>query len=60
LAVGTVHGRDFARLAPTGAWAAELWVFYILCPLVIAVLGGGRFSIDHLLLARVPAVERDG
>ena len=59
LAVAIVHGRDFARLAPTGAWAAELWVFYILCPVVIALLGGGRFSLDHLLLARVSAVERD-
>ena len=59
LAVGIVHGRDFARLAPTGAWAAELWVFYILCPVVIALLGGGRFSLDHLLLARVSAVDRD-
>ena len=58
-AVAIVHGRDFARLAPTGAWAAELWVFYILCPVVIALLGGGRFSLDHLLLARVSAVERD-
>ena len=59
LAVAIVHGRDFARLAPTGAWAAELWVFYILCPVVIALLGGGRFSLDHLLLARVSAVECD-
>ena len=58
-AVATVHGRDFARLAPTGAWAAELWVFYILCPVAIALLGAGRFSLDHLLLARVPAVEGD-
>jgi len=59
-AVAIVHGRDFARLAPTGAWAAELWLFYVLCPVVIALLGGGRFSLDHLLLARVSAVERDG
>jgi len=58
-AVVTVHGRDFARLAPTGAWAAELWIFYIFCPLAIALLGAGRYSLDHLLLARVPAVEGD-
>jgi len=58
-AVATVHGRDFARLAPTGAWAAELWVFYIVCPLVIALVGPGRFSLDQLLLARVSAVEGD-
>jgi putative oxidoreductase len=58
-AVATVHGRDFARLAPTGAWAAELWVFYIVCPLVIALVGPGRFSLDQLLLARISAVEGD-
>lgn len=46
-AVAIVHGRDFARLAPTGAWAAELWIFYIVCPIVIALLGPGRFSLDR-------------
>jgi len=51
-AVATVHGRDFARLAPTGAWAAELWVFYIVCPIVIALLGGGRFSLDRRYFLR--------
>lgn len=43
-----VHGRDFVHLAPTGAWAAETWVFYIVAPLVVALLGPGR----HVLVQR--------
>ena len=39
-----VHGADFLALAPTGAWAAELWVFYIVAPVVVALLGPGRYA----------------
>lgn len=40
-----VHGNDFVHLKPTGAWAAELWVFYIVSPLVVALLGPGRYAV---------------
>jgi len=40
-----VHGGDFGHLAPTGAWAAELWIFYIACPLIVGLLGPGRYSL---------------
>ncbi|HYV67972.1 MAG TPA: DoxX family protein [Myxococcales bacterium] len=40
-----VHGKDFVHLKPTGAWAAELWVFYIVTPMVVALLGPGRFAL---------------
>jgi putative oxidoreductase len=40
-----VHGGDFLRLAPTGAWAAELWVFYMTGPIVVALLGPGRYAL---------------
>jgi len=40
-----VHGADFLALKPTGAWAAELWVFYILAPVVVALLGAGRYAL---------------
>ena len=40
-----VHGKDFVHLKPTGAWAAELWVFYIVSPLVVALLGPGRYAV---------------
>ena len=47
-ATGLVHGGDFLRLAPTGAWAAELWAFYILTPVVVALLGPGRHAVTRL------------
>jgi hypothetical protein len=31
-AILIVHGGDFLRLEPTGAWVAELWVLYINSP----------------------------
>ena len=40
-----VHGADFLALKPTGAWAAELWVFYIVAPVVVALLGAGRYAL---------------
>ena len=40
-----VHRGDFLHLAPTGAWAAELWVFYITTPVVVALLGPGRYAL---------------
>lgn len=40
-----VHGTDFLHLKPTGGWGAELWVFYIATPLVIALLGPGRYAL---------------
>lgn len=44
-AVALVHARDFIRLAPTGGWAAELYVFYVVGALAIALLGSGRHAI---------------
>lgn len=40
-----VHSDDFVRLKDTGAWGAELWAFYIVAPLAIALLGPGRFTL---------------
>ena len=40
-----VHFSDFIRLTHTGGWAAELWGFYIVAPLAIAMLGPGRYTV---------------
>ena len=40
-----VHADSFMRLAPTGAWAAEVYVFYIPGAAAVALLGAGRYSI---------------
>ena len=40
-----VHGTEFIRLAPTGGWAAELYVFYTMTAIAVALLGAGRYSV---------------
>jgi putative oxidoreductase len=44
VATGLVHSAAFVRLAPTGGWAAELYVFYILGAVAVALLGAGRYA----------------
>ena len=43
--IAIVHWRDFTRLTPKGSWAAELWLFYVLGSLVLALLGGGSYEL---------------
>jgi hypothetical protein len=33
------------RLEDAGAWDAETWVFYIVTPLVVALVGPGRYAL---------------
>src|SRR5262245_66166871 len=40
-----VHGADFLALEPTAAWASELWVFYLVAPVVVALPGPGRHAL---------------
>ena len=44
--VGIVHRRDFTHLTRMGGWAAELWVFYIVGALVVALLGAGTYALS--------------
>ena len=44
-----VHAADYVTLDPTGAWAAELWVFYIVTSAVVALVGPGRYALRHAL-----------
>ena len=45
VAIGLVHADAFTRLEPTGAWAAEVYVFYIATPIAVALLGAGRYAL---------------
>jgi putative oxidoreductase len=45
VATAVVHATAFVRLAPTGGWAAELYVFYILASAAVALLGAGRYAV---------------
>jgi putative oxidoreductase len=40
-----VHADSFARLLPTGAWAAETDALYILGAVSVSLLGAGCYSI---------------
>lgn len=40
-----VHADSFARLSPTGAWAAESYAFHILGAVSVSLLGAGRYSL---------------
>jgi putative oxidoreductase len=40
-----VHAETFSRLAPTGGWAAELYLLYILGAAAVSLLGAGRYSL---------------
>lgn len=44
-ASAVVNGQDYVSLAPTGAWAAESFVFYVLGGLAVALLGAGRLAV---------------
>jgi len=44
-ATALVHPDAYGRLAPTGAWAAESFAFYVLTALAVALLGAGRYSL---------------
>ena len=39
------HPTDYVRVTPAGGWAAELWLFYILGAVAVALLGAGRYSL---------------
>jgi putative oxidoreductase len=45
VATVVVHAPAFGRLAPTGGWAAELYLFYVLGAVAVALLGAGRYSV---------------
>ncbi len=44
------HGVDKLFHAPTGSWAAELWVFYITGPIIVALLGPANIMDLHPML----------
>jgi putative oxidoreductase len=48
VAVLLVHTGDLLKLAPTGGWALELQGLYLLVPIVIALLGAGRYSVGGI------------
>ena len=44
-ATALVHAADYATMKPNGAYGGELWVFYIVGALAVALFGAGRYSV---------------
>ena len=40
-----VHSQQFFMLTKTGGWQPELQFFYLLCGLVVALIGSGRYAV---------------
>jgi putative oxidoreductase len=46
-ALGLVHSKQFLDLTKTGGWALELQLLFLICGLVVALIGPGRYAINH-------------
>lgn len=46
-AVALAHSRQLLDLTKTGGWALELQAFFLICGLVVALLGPGRYAVNN-------------
>jgi putative oxidoreductase len=46
-ALALVHSKQFADLTKTGGWALELQAFFLVCGLVVALIGPGRYALNN-------------
>ena len=44
-AILLVHSHQLFMLTKTGGWQLELQAFYLLCGLVVALVGSGRYAV---------------
>jgi len=44
-ALALVHSQQFLMMTKNGGWQLELQAFYLLCGLVVALVGSGRYAI---------------
>lgn len=47
VAIALSSPADIGRLSPTGGWAVELPMLYLLGAVAIALLGAGRFAVSR-------------
>ena len=45
-AVALVHSHQLLDLTKTGGWQLELQAFYLICGLVVALIGPGRYAVN--------------
>jgi putative oxidoreductase len=46
-AIGLVHSKQLLDLTKTGGWQLELQAFFLLCALVVALIGPGRYAVNN-------------
>ncbi len=46
-AVALAHSKQLLDLTKTGGWALELQAFFLVCGLVVALLGPGRYAVNN-------------
>lgn len=46
-AVGLAHSKQFFDLTKSGGWALELQMFFLVCGLVVALIGPGRYAVNQ-------------
>ncbi|MBM3340647.1 MAG: DoxX family protein [Betaproteobacteria bacterium] len=46
-AVALAHSKQFLDLTKTGGWALELQAFFLICGLVVALIGPGRYAVNN-------------
>ena len=47
VAVALAHAKQLFDLTKTGGWALELQAFFLLCGVVVALIGPGRYAINN-------------
>jgi len=46
-AIALVHSKQFLDITKTGGWQLELQAFFLICGLVVALIGPGRYAVNH-------------
>lgn len=46
-AIALVHSKQLLDFTKTGGWALELQAFFLICGLVVALIGPGRYAINN-------------
>lgn len=46
-AIALAHSKQLLDLTKTGGWALELQAFFLICGLVVALIGPGRYAINN-------------
>jgi putative oxidoreductase len=47
VAIALVHTKDIFTISQQGGWSVELPMLYLIGGLVIALIGAGKYSLDH-------------